>query len=93
MKDIFDSLGSKRLKLMAYLTIAIDFHNVRENSTYYTHRSVIPSPVKKNEGMRKRGRATGGKRDARGRSQLALRFGQRANERNKARVIKITVVV
>lgn len=28
-----------------------------------------------------------------GRSQLVLRFGQRANERNKARVIKITVAV
>lgn len=31
--------------------------------------------------------------NARRQSQLALRFGQRANERNEARVIKITVAV
>lgn len=55
------------------------------------------SGEKEKKTERERGRGKGREREKgnerMGRSQLALRFGQRTNERNKARVIKITVAV
>lgn len=83
---------------MACLTIVVDSTFITLVETQLIALIVLSScrRIKKNEGERTRER--GGERrvgnaNARGRSQLALRFGQRANERNKARAIKITVAV
>lgn len=83
---------------MACLTIVVDSTFITLVETQLIALIVLSScrrVKKKNEGERTSERESDGRGNvnARGRSQLALRFGQRANERNKARAIKITVAV
>lgn len=97
MKDIFDSSGREQLKLMACLTIAV-------HSTFITLQTqliafiVLSSCVmllghaaKK---MKERGREGERQEEKRKRARaIAINASIRADERNKARVIKITVAV
>lgn len=65
MKDIFDSSGRKQLKLMVCLTIAVDSIFITLMETQLIALNVLSSRcrVKKNEGEKKRGRRTEGKRE------------------------------